>query len=255
VAAGAAVAGIVGGVLSIASGSLTLDGGDETIARNLEYASLGFGVAEGFLGLPSLVRGMANGIKGAARTTGAGVGLSKTITWGGRQTNFTRTTNGIQAWEDTYKSGRRLNISGHGYPVNTSGTLTGVLTDAAHRAVPVDLLCNRLNQAGINFSNYSFARLIMCGGGAGGSLSYAQKFADASLLRTKAFTGLVTTSHSPEQFARINGQLAHIPRVQRGALVETSLYRDSNCGFMIDKSGGYRGMVRYFDPANPMDIG
>ena len=103
---------------------------------------------------------------------------------------LTRLSDGIIAFEDTFKNKRRLNFVGHGQMSNGKARM---LFDESQ---PIDAwsLVNLTGNNGIEVKDYSYLRTIMCNSATGDSQSFGATLHAITGRPVKSFKGIVNAS-------------------------------------------------------------
>lgn len=221
ITAGASIAA-AGGVFAALSSASAVSLAVGTVGVAADAAAIASGATEqtnpkasamlGWVALAAGALGAGSGIVRAGRrmvrsalagSSGRGVALGtrEEVTWGRNITNLkaigrsSGTSDFFCTFEDVYKGERRINALGHaGYNQAASRAYVGI--DGADGIDFYDghELAEMLQEVGgINFSDYRYARMLMCHSASGGYHSIAAEFARTSGLATKGFIGKVTT--------------------------------------------------------------
>lgn len=105
-------------------------------------------------------------------------------------------------FDDSYKGGKRLNVIGHGFLVDS--TDYAMLTDDRLNFYPGHVFAEYLrDHLQVNFADYQYARMVMCHSAAGGENSFAAGFARVSHLPVKGYTGRVVAREAVSPYLRL----------------------------------------------------
>lgn len=148
----------------------------------------------GWVSLATGVSALAGGIViPSSLYSRSSAAYSRSITFGGTMKDI-EPYSAFYLFEDTYKGGRRLNISAHGM---RQADGTAVIGTPYGRPLDADDLYEIIDQQR-NLSDYSNLRTIMCFSGNGGSRSFGQRLATRASLPVKAYVDRVTANHEVE---------------------------------------------------------
>jgi RHS repeat-associated protein len=105
----------------------------------------------------------------------------------------------VLSFDDIHHKKPRLNIMAHGTAERKNGALTTMIESSPRNLTPDDIYNMALNY-GINFKDYSSARLLVCYSANSNANSFATRFSALTNLPVKGYVGTVHYSPSPNPF-------------------------------------------------------